>query len=239
MSSRTPCLFERLDDLPDDPIHFEDRGVADVVRCVGRELRVGDARLVDLVERQEQEERAVARLAHELVGTVDEDLGELLVVPPRGLAAGLVADARHAVDDGARVLCVADLAEQVLVFTAGGLGADLPLVVDFERVGRVEADDAPALNEDGRHAVVGRGHDERLVKSDVERAARDLAVPVDGLARLAEAEVPLADDRGGVAGGLERRRRSSASTSVMRAAASALRISARSFRIGQAPVSSE
>ena len=44
-----------------------------------------------------------------------------------------------------------------------------------------------------------------VVEADVERAGLDLAVPV-GVAGRAEAEVPLADDAGRVAGALQHRR---------------------------------
>ena len=81
---------------------------------------------------------------------------------------------------------------------AGRLVADGLLVADPDRVGRVEADDAAVLDVDARHAVAGGGDEEAVVEADVERAGRDVAVPVE-VAR-AQPEVPLADDAGRVAG---------------------------------------
>ena len=78
------------------------------------------------------------------------------------------------------------------------------VVVDLDRVGRVEADDAMVLDEDAGHAVAGGGHDEAIVEADLERAGLDLAVPIEG-SSLAQAEVPLADDAGRVAGLFEDR----------------------------------
>ena len=78
------------------------------------------------------------------------------------------------------------------------------LVADLDGIVGIEADDAVVLDVDARHAVARGRDDEAVVEADFERAGLDLAVPI-GLA-VAEAEVPFADDAGGVAGLLQDRR---------------------------------
>ena len=76
-------------------------------------------------------------------------------------------------------------------------------VVELDRVGRVEIDDAVVFDPDTRDAVAGGGDDPRVVEPDLQRAGFDVVVVIGG--RGAEAEMPFADDAGGVAGAFQQR----------------------------------
>ena len=104
-----------------------------------------------------------------------DGVGQFLVLEPRRLAAFHVADAADAVDDGAGVLLVGGLLEQLGVFEAGRFVADVLEVADLDGIGGIEADDAVILDPDARHAVHGGGDDVGIVKADFERAGFDLA----------------------------------------------------------------
>ena len=93
--------------------------------------------------------------------------------------------------------------QQLGMLGAGRLGADLLLVVDADRVRRIEVEDAAILDEHGRHAIERRGDEERAVEPDLGRPRRDGAVPVD--IAVAEPQVPLADEAGGIARTLQHR----------------------------------
>src|SRR5262249_4122041 len=103
---------------------------------------------------------------------------------------------RHVVP-AARLL----VGQQLRVLLARRVAADLGRVADADGVVRVVADDSAVLDVDARGAVPGRGGDERVVEPGLLRPWLDRGVVV-GLLR-AEAEVPLADGRGGVPGVLE------------------------------------
>ena len=121
-------------------------------------------------------------------------------LPPRH-----VADAADAVDDR-HVVPVAGLhLEQLGVLPAGRIVADRLAVADLDRVARIEADDAVVLDVHARHAVAGGRDEEAVVEADLERAGLDVGRSSRGCP-LAEAEVPLADDAGRVAGLLQDRR---------------------------------
>ena len=131
-----------------------------------------------------------------------EDVRHVLVFPERGLAAGHVADAADAVDDGLVVAVAGMDLEEVRVAPAGRPVAERLAVAHGDRIGRIETDDAAVLDVDGRHAVAGGGHDERGIEADVGRARSNLAVPVRSAVR-AETEVPLPHHAGRVTGPLK------------------------------------
>ena len=74
-------------------------------------------------------------------------------------------------------------------------------VTDLERVGGVEIFHAASFDKGLRHPVIRGGQEEAMVEPDVERAGREFAVPVRR--RVAKAEVPFANDRGGIARALK------------------------------------
>ena len=86
----------------------------------------------------------------------------------------------------------------------GRLVADGFAVADEDRIRRVEAHNAVVFDEDARHAVAGRGDDERVTKADFERPGFDLGIEIH-LGR-ADAQMPFADDAGAVTGLLQERR---------------------------------
>ena len=133
-----------------------------------------------------------------------EDVGHVFVFPERGLAACHVADAADAVDDRLVVPVARVHLQQFGMLGARRHIADLPAVVDADRIGRVEPDDAPVLDIHARHPIAGRRHDERVVEADARSGRRDLAVPVRAT-RRAQTEMPLADDAGRVAGTFQHR----------------------------------
>jgi hypothetical protein len=89
--------------------------------------------------------------------------------------------------------------QQVRVVLAGRAVADPFVVADPDRVRGIEPDDMAVLDIDGRNAVASGGHDERVLEAHVVGTRGDLAVPV-GAGLRTEAEVPFADDAGGIAG---------------------------------------
>ena len=63
-----------------------------------------------------------------------------------------------------------------------------------EWIGGIEILDVVVLDEDRRHAVVGRGKQEAVVKADFERTGSKRAVPIGAPPSLTKTEMPLADD---------------------------------------------
>src|SRR5690606_7013511 len=88
------------------------------------EALVGDARDVDVVRREEEEEAAVTVPLEEAHGARGDDVRDLRVPPPRRLPAGHVADAADPVDDRLVVSMARQDPEQLGVPPAGGLAAD-------------------------------------------------------------------------------------------------------------------
>lgn len=160
-----------------------------------------DAWDVDIVWSEDEEEGLVFVGFDEVDGLASEGVGHIFVSPASGMATRHPADAADAIDDGHVVAVGVFEFEEVWVFCAGGVGADFFLVADFDGIVGVEVNDVAIVDVNGGDAVAGGGHDEAVVEAEVEWAGFDFAVPV-GAAIRAEAEVPLADDGGFVAGGL-------------------------------------
>ncbi len=133
-----------------------------------------------------------------------ERVGHLFVGPARRAAAGHPADATHAFDDRGVVPVRVLEPEQLGVLAPRRFVADLLLVAHFDRVVRVEPDDAVVLHVHGRHAVAGGGHEEGVVEADLQRAGLDFVVPLRPFV-AAETEMPLADGAGRVARLLQER----------------------------------
>ena len=193
---------ERREDLADGPIELCD-GVA--TRPHGRrahEARVRQARHVRIVQRKKEEERLRSLLLDEADRFARKDVSHVFVFPQRGLAAGHVADAADAVDDGLVVAVAGMNLEEIGIATAGRRIAKGFAVAHGYRILAIEADHAAVLDVNGGHPVAGRGHDERGIEADVVRARPDLAVPVRS-AGGAQAEVPLAHNPGCIAGSLK------------------------------------
>src|SRR6266853_6614303 len=82
--------------------------------------------------------------------------------------------------------------------------ADFFLVTHANRIARIKVHDAMILDIHARHAIAGRGHEEGVVKPDLERSRFDFAVPIRP-AFTTETEVPFPDCAGSVSGLLEQR----------------------------------
>src|SRR5690606_16600832 len=118
-------------------------------------------------------------------------VGDVLVGPSGRVAPLHPADSADAVDDRLVVPTARLRLEQFGVLAAGRLVADFPLVVDEDRVGRVETGDVMAFNVNAGDAVDGGRNDETMVEADLQRAGGELAVPVDLFRPLAQPQVPL------------------------------------------------
>ena len=162
------------------------------------EARVRHARHVDIVGREIEKERAGAILFQKRNGLAGDRVRHILIHPARGLAAGHIADPADAVDDGHVVAVAGVHLEEIGIGRAGGFAGERVVVIHADRVFRVQVDDAAVLHEDARHAVAGGRENEGVVETDVERTGRDLAIPIEVAG--AQAEMPLADHAGAVAG---------------------------------------
>ena len=117
---------------------------------------------MDVVRGHFKEERLVLVLLDEGTTLRGDDRGDVLVVPQRGLAADLLADARNALD------------ERVAV-------AALDAVIELDRIGRIEIRDAMILHPHAWNTVAGGGDDPGIIKADFQRAGFDLAVVIGRL----------------------------------------------------------
>ena len=140
----------------------------------------------------------------ELHGTAREIIGHVLILPLRAFAAGGVADAADAVDDG-EVVAVAGLHGEQL-----GIGAARWLMANIvggethaQRVFRFQPHDASVLDIDARDAVAGGGHEKAVVEAEFVRAGLHDFIPIRLARARAEAEMPFAHDAGDVARALE------------------------------------
>ena len=154
---------------------------------------------VKVVGGEEEEERRVLLRFDEGVGFLHPLVGEILVAEAGGLATGVEPDAADAVVDGAVVAVRPVHLEGVAVRLARRVVGRWDLVPDPERVGGVEVQDAVIFEINLRDAVVRSGKEEGRVEADLQRPGLELAIPLRTLAFLAEAEVPLAHDGGGIA----------------------------------------
>src|SRR5690606_19449910 len=111
------------------------------------------------------------------------------VVPERRFPAGLIANAAHAIDDREVVPVTRMNSQPFRILPAGRLASDLLLVTHPEWISGVQSDDAMVLDINARHAVTGRGQQEALIESDLQRAGFDLPVPVHLVA--AKPKVPF------------------------------------------------
>ena len=197
-------LFEGGEDLPDGVVEFLNRVAARAGLAAADEAGIGHAGDVDAVGGEVEEEGAGFVLLDECDGLFCVGVGHVFIAPARGIAAGHPTDAAHAVHDG-HVVPVGVLEfKQLGVLAAGGVVADLGLVTHADGVGGIQADDAVIFHIHARHTVAGRGHEEGVVEANLERAGRDLAVPIRP-ACAAETEVPFTDDAGFVSGGFQKR----------------------------------
>src|SRR5689334_5068074 len=94
------------------------------------------------------------------------------------------------------------------ILLPGGLVAERLVVIDANRVFRIEPDHPAVLDVHAWDAVSGRGHDEGIIEADFPRAGADLGVPV--YLALAQPEMPFSDGGGAIAAVPKNRRESSA-----------------------------
>ena len=192
---------KRVEDLADAPVQLLHDVAAHAALAGPREPRMGNAGHVNVVGGEFQEERRGGVPLDERDRLAGEHVGHVFVDPPGGLAPGHVSDPADAAHDRLVVAVAWLYLEQARVFGAGRLVADRGTVTDPDRIARVETDDVMAPDEDARHTVAGRRHDEGLVEADFQGARLDHAVPVDRPG--SEPEMPFADDPRRVARPLE------------------------------------
>ncbi len=142
--------------------------------------RVVDTRHMVLMRGVEEEERFVLIARNEAAGFVSERVAHRLVVPHRSLTALHPADAADAIDER-HIVTVGPIHLQLCAL---GVGLEVRiarvrrLVANLDGVLRVEADDGAVLDEDGRHAVAGGGHDEGVSEANLIRRRVNLLIPV-------------------------------------------------------------
>ena len=107
-----------------------------------------------------------------------QGVGNFVVLPEGGLAAGLLADAGKAHDKRAR-------------------RSPLHQVIQGNRVRGIEIDHATVLHPDAGGAIARGGEQPGIVEPDLQRAGLDLAIVIGGRLR-SQPQVPLADHAGGV-----------------------------------------
>ena len=193
-------LVERREDLADLPIGLLDDIAAQSGFAAAGELRFHGARDVWLEQSDVEEKRLVLVGLDEGGGLGDHGIGQLLVDEARRLAAGLMADAADAVVDAAGVLLIGELPQELGAIESGGFVADVFLIADLDGIGRVEIDDVVVLDPDAGDTVHGCGDDVAIVEANFQRPGFDFTVEIETGFPIAQAEVPLADDAGLIAG---------------------------------------
>ncbi|MCG3162087.1 MAG: hypothetical protein JMDDDDMK_03316 [Acidobacteria bacterium] len=193
--SRQLQTVERGEDFADEPVSLQDGVAARPHSAFARESRIRQARHVRIVRGEIKKEWFAFVPLDEGHGLARVKIGHVFIFPQRGLAAGHVADAADAVDDGHIVAVTRMHLQQFGILFAGGPVADLLFVIHSDRVSGVESGDAAVFDVNGRHAVAGRGHNERVIEPQIIRVRLDLAVPIRPALRP-QAQMPFADHAG-------------------------------------------
>ena len=156
---------EGVHDFAYGPVQLEDDVATGAHAALSGETGVGDAGNVDVLGAHVEEEGAVLVVDDEVLG-----LG--------GVAAGNLADAGDAVDDGVVVSLAGLEGDEFGVFESGGPVAYFVVVADGDGVVGVEACHAAVFDEDAGHAVDGGGDDVFVVEADVLGVRADECVEV-------------------------------------------------------------
>ena len=109
------------------------------------------------------------------------------------MATGVEANAADAIVDGAVVAVAPVHLELITVADACFVVRAWFFVADPERVLGVEVEHAVVLHIDLWHSVIGGGQQEGVIKTNLERARLEVAIPVWFF--ISQTKVPLADDR--------------------------------------------
>ena len=189
---------ERIEHFSHRMVERKDGVAAGPHAAPAREAFVRNARNMDVVGPQVEEERPAAVVGDEPQGLFGYPVRDLLVAPQGAFSALHVADARNAVDDGLVVSVGGSHPQQLGVVASGRLSREGFFVAHGDRVFWVEVHDPLVLDVNARDAVARGGHDEGVVEPDVPQSRSDFAVPLLP-GRLSQAEVPFADGAGDVA----------------------------------------
>ena len=190
---------ECLDQFADAPVELNDHVAAIAEGGGATESFVRNARHVEVVRREKEEERIVLVGLDPLVRLVNPLIGQVFIAESCRVAAGVKSDPADAVVNGGIVAVTPIHLQRTAMGDAGGMIGAGFFASHPERVIRIEIFHAPILDVNLRHTVVGGGEQVTVVEADVTRAGFEFAVPVRP-AWSAQAKVPLADDGGGVAG---------------------------------------
>ena len=158
---------------------------------------------MDVMGGEIEKERFFLVLPDEGRRLVGDGVGDRIVLPDGGGAAGHETDPADAADDRA----AADLLFRIAVVRPhqlrmgfGGGGIDRVFAIaDLDRIGRIVVDHLVVFDIDAGDPVAGGGDDERIVETDGIGSGIDLLVVVRWLG-LAQAQMPFADAGGGIAG---------------------------------------
>ncbi len=137
-----PVFVEGAQHLADRPVELDDRVASRAHPALAREARVRHARDVDVVGCEVEEEWSGFVPVDESDRLAREGLGHGFIVPEGGFASVHEADAADTVHDR-HVVAVAGMEmQQIRIGLARRDAGEGLVVTDFDRVGRVEADDA-------------------------------------------------------------------------------------------------
>ena len=192
------------------PIELQDGFAAQSHGTLAAETLVRPTRHVHVVGAEIHEKRALRTVGGRGLRGIDpvqgirhNGVGNVLVFPKRVAATFHIADARNAVDDAHVVAVGGTQAEQLGMGLAGGLAGEVAAIAHFDGCRGIVVAHTAVFDVDTGHAV-GRGrHDATILKAECGGGEVDLSVPILLRRATPQAEVPLADGGGGVAGFLE------------------------------------
>ena len=188
-----PLFLEDSDDFPHAPVQLDDGVASEAGAGFAVKTLMRHARHVNIVRGKVEEKGIGFVLFDPSLRFLDPLVSQVLIAEAGGVATGVEANAADAIVDGAVVavapvhLELVTVADACFVIRAGFFMADP------ERVFGIEVEHAVVLHIDLGHAVIGGGQQEGIIKTNLEWARLEVAIPVWFV--CSQSKVPLADDR--------------------------------------------
>ena len=176
-------LFETLDDFSDAPVELDD-DVSTVAHGRGSaKALVGNARNVQIMGSEEEEERVVLVFPDPFLGFFNPFVGQVLVPKAGGVATGVEPDPTDSIVDGGIVPMGPIHLERFSMGDSRRMVRAWLFHSYPKRVFWVEVEHPVILNVDLRHPVVGRWEQKTVVETDFQGARFELVIPLRAFSR--------------------------------------------------------
>lgn len=162
-------MIERLEELSDAPVEFEDCITAWSERRLSLKSFVWYPWHVDVMGGEKQEEWLGAVLFDPISGLVNPAIGEIFVAKASGSASGIKADPADAVVNGSIVAMRPIHLQGFTVGDSGWMIVAWLFIANPQWIVGVEIEYAMIADIDLRYAIIGRRKQETMIEPDFER----------------------------------------------------------------------